>query len=824
MKLHLHSQAAKVLSALTCFSVLAGCGGGSDAQSGPNSTALLSNGTVNAPAANANANSATNNSANGNSSSSNSGYGNGNNVAGSGTTSSGPTTISPVTPPSTGSTTTGSSSTGSTNTGYTNTGSTSTGSTVTPPAVTPPPPTTTDSSAGTTAPVAPSATSGTITDVKIQNTATTAQTNVPVTFGQVFAVGAVAPTDALVGKLDDGTAVPLQVDVKALHADGSVRHAIISAVVPTLGASQVRTISMMKGGKAAAATALATSNMMANGFSASVSATINGVKYTAYADDLIKKATAPKTWLAGNIVNEWQVSAPLTSSSGAAHPHLTARFAVRWYQNIKKARVDVTVENDWAYEPNPQNFTYDASVLVGAKQVYAKTGMTHYHHARWRKVFWWNGDTPQINIKHNIPYLIASGAVPNYDQTVQVPDSALADLATRYTGSVTEPMGIGLGVPYMLMTGGRPDIGIMPQWSTLWLLTMDQRARTATLGTADGAGSWSAHYRDKSTDRPVSLIDHPYMTIYGNASDTVNPATNQREAFPACASATACDTPYTHDPDHQPAFVYLPYLLTGDYYYLEELQFWAMWDAFASNPAYRQYAKGLVSPEQVRGQAWCLRTLAEAAYITPDADRLKSHLVSIVNANLDWYNATYTNNASANQLGAVTNGYAMAYNNSTGLAPWQDDFFTSVIGHAAEMGFDKAKTFLVWKSKFPVDRMTAPGACWIDATIYAMNIRDTSTSPFYTTMGDVYAKNHTAAFDALACGSAAMATALKLQVGEMTGYSSDPAGYPSNLQPALAYASDALGAKGKAAWTLFMNRSVKPNYGSQPQFAIVPRH
>jgi hypothetical protein len=57
----------------------------------------------------------------------------------------------------------------------------------------------------------------------------------------------------------------------------------------------------------------------------------------------------------------------------------------------------------------------------------------------------------------------------------------------------------------------------------------------------------------------------------------------------------------------------------------------------------------------------------------------------------------------------------------------------------------------------------------------------------------------------------------------MTGYSSVPTGYPSNMQPALAYAADAMGTSGKTAWAVFMNRSVKPDYSSAPQFAIVPR-
>ncbi|MGZ5199723.1 MAG: hypothetical protein ACXWC4_08120 [Telluria sp.] len=662
-----------------------------------------------------------------------------------------------------------------------------------------------------------------ITDVRFENTNTqSAQTNVPVTFGQVFAAGALRPADGLVGQLDDGSTVPLQVDVKALNADGSVRHAIISAILPSLGASQVRKMNLVKAGAAPAVTALATSDMMRYGFSASVHATINGVRYDAFADDLIKKAPH-KTWLAGSVVNEWQVSAPLKTSSGAVHPHLSARFAIRWYQGVQKARVDVTVENDWAYEPSPQNFTYDARVLVGAKEVYAQTGLTHYHHARWRKTFWWNGAAPEVNIKHNTAYLIASRALPNYDQSVTVPETTLAAMKTKWTGAITGPMGIGAAIPYMPQTGGRGDIGLLPDWATTWLLSMDKRARDTTLGTADGAGSWSSHYRDRNTDKPVSLIDYPYMTIAGHAGDTYNPATKKQELFPACATSTACKTPYTHDPDHQPNLAYLPYLLTGDYYYLEELQFWAMWDAFYTNPGYRQNVKGLLYSEQVRGQAWSLRTLAEAAFITPDDDRLKAHFVSIVNNNLDWYNATYTNNAQANKLNAIVNGYSLVYNNSTGLAPWQDDFFTSAVGHANELGFTSAAPLLAWKAKFAVDRMTAPGACWIDGSIYALNVRASSTAPYYTTMAEAYTASHTATVNALACGSAAMATALKLKVGEMTGYSDTVIGYPSNMQPALAYAADALGASGKSAWTMFMNRTVKPNYGTGPQFAIVPR-
>jgi hypothetical protein len=675
----------------------------------------------------------------------------------------------------------------------------------------------TSSPASVSVPVAGTA----ITDVRFENSsATVTQNNVPVTFGQVFAQGHLLATDKLTGRLDDGTTVPLQMDVKATHADGSVRHAIISAIVPSIAPAKVRTMSLVKGGSTSTV-ASATSSLMRTGFSLSVHAKIDGVDYYASADDLLKSST-PATWLSGPIATEWQVSAPLRTSSGVQHPHLSARFAIRWYAGVNKARADVVVENDWAYEPSPQNFTYDASVIMGGKSVYSNAGMTHYHHARWRQLFWYNTTAPELNVKHNTAYLIASRALPNFDQSVTVPETALASLKARWTGALTQPMGTGMAVSYMPNTGGRPDIGLLPGWAATYLLSMDQRAKDVTLGTADLSGSWSSHYRDRKTDRPISVKDYPYMTLYGNRGDTYNKVTKQYEAFPACASSTACASANTHDVAHQPNLAYLPYLVTGDYYYLEELQFWAMWNSFQSNPGYRGAEKGLYSSEQIRGQAWSLRTAAEAAYITPDSDALKSTFATIVDDNLDFYNTTYTDNASANALGAFTDAHAMVYDNGTGLAPWQDDFFTSAVGHTAELGFTKANALLAWKAKFPISRMVGAGACWIDGAIYSMKVRDSASGAVYGTIEEAYKASHSSDILNLQCGSAAMATAFGLKVGEMKGYSDSTEGYPSNMQPALAYAAST-GQAGKSAWAVFAARTVKPDYGTSPQFAVIPR-
>lgn len=659
-----------------------------------------------------------------------------------------------------------------------------------------------------------------LTTVQLEDTSGIEQVNVPVTFGQVFAAGAVAANATLAGKLNDGTLLPLQVDAKAFHPDGSLRHAVLSLVLPRLAAGETRAIDLVKTSPTLNTDAAPTPSGLTNaGFTAAVSLNLGGQTYSASADSLLKSGKYT-TWLAGSTASEWLVSAPLTNDQGVAHPHLTARFAIRAYKGMNKARVDVIVENDWAYEPGPQNFTYDVQVSVGGNPVYTKSALTHYHHARWRKTFWW-GSAPQVHIRHDTAYLMASKAVPNYDRSFTVSPAALSTIRATFAGAVTEPMTNGMAVPYMPQTGGRPDIGLLPGWAVMYLLSMDRYAKAATLGTADLAGSWSSHYRDKTTDRPVSLVDYPYMTILGHYGDTYNPITKKYEAFPDC---TGCTNPNEADAAHEPSLAYLPYLVTGDHYYLEELEFWTMWNLFQSNPGYRDNVKGLFHANQVRAQAWILRTLADAAYITPDLDPLKAQFTKFLSDNLDWYNSTYTNsNAPEASLGAITDENAIVYDGGLGLAPWQDDFFTSAAGHAVELGFGKALPLLAWKARFPVGRMLDLGYCWILGSIYNLHVRDTSTGPIFSTLGQAYLASNPSSVTSTACASNAMGQALGLGLGEMVGESSSNTGFPSNMQPALAYSADSGVADGANAWKVFMSRLIKPDYSTGPQFAVIPR-
>lgn len=659
-----------------------------------------------------------------------------------------------------------------------------------------------------------------ITEIKLESTSTSTQSKLPFTLGHAFIKGNLLPTEGVAGKLANGSAIPLQVDVKALHTDGSVRHAIISGIMPTLAAGAIETIQLTKATLTkSTAASITTADLARENIEATVNVKVSGVDYQINLEEVLT-SSSPKPWLQGPIVNEFVMGAPFKKvSDGTLHPHLTARFAVRSFSSLARAKIDVTLENAKTYEPNPSDFTYDIQINVGGSVVYTKSALVHFHHTRWHKNFWTTTE-PKVHIKHNTSYLINTKAVPNYDQRIQISEAGLANIKTRVDSANKEPMGTGLANRYMPATGGRPDIGIIPAWGALTILSMDKRAKEATLMMGDLAGSWSTHYRDTVTDLPASIVDYPYMS--GNVSPAFNKAANRNEALPKCTGS--CTSQNVADTSHQPAFSYLPYLLTGEYYYLEELMFYGMWNVGHGNYGYRQYDKGLVYRDQVRGMGWTLRTLTDNAYILPEGHRLKAHFHHFLKSNFEWFNINYTNGPSNNIFGAIAHGYAIVYSGGKGVGPWQDDFLTSAVGRAAEREIPGAAELMQFKGKFPVGRMAAPGMCWIAASAYTLTLRTAETSPLFTSFAEAYKATHAPEITNAPCGSQQMATAMGVKdAGAMMGYPTSSMGYGANMQPALAMAVDANVPNARKAWELYEQRPLKQNYSSEPHFAIVPR-
>lgn len=680
-----------------------------------------------------------------------------------------------------------------------------------------------------------------ITDVNLQNLGTE-QTNIPFTFGQVFKQGDLLSNEGLAAKLSDGTIIKLQTDIKATHPDGSVRHAIISGILPKLDTNQNQNLQLIKA-PTEVKSSVPIANLISSGLDAKITVKVGGVVYTALLSDALKNPNSVN-WLSGNIVNEWIASVPLKDSNNNAHSLLRARFGVRWYSSLKqKARIEFIVENDKTFV-SASNLTYDTKLELAGQTVYEKTGLTHYNHSRWHIYSWWdNQNQPNVNLQLNTRYLISTKAVPNYDLSAAPSENNLTDLANLIDSTKVGPMTVGPVLPYMPTTGGRIDIGSLPSWSVMWLESMDLRAKNVMMAAADGSGSWSIHLRDENTDYPIRT-DNPTNSLISTHQnlDWRGPL-----PIPRCVNNdyNNCSSPYSPDTAHEPSLAYLPYMVTGDYYYLEELQFWAAANPLGTDPGNSGLGQGLVRWMQIRGQAWSLRTLGQVAYITPDNHPLKSYFNQQVDNNLNFYYQTYVV-GNPNNLG-VYDGSGVGSFTVDGAAPWQDDFLTWSFGYLNELGYTKALPIVQWKAKYSVGRMTDPGFCWIMGASYYLKLFDNNGKVF-NSFKDFYDNNYTNSatinfdnisnasttqngvnFSSFSCGSQAQAdffsglAGYSYPVGTMIGYAGSSMGYPANMQPALAVAVDSGYPNADQAWSKFMSRTSKPDYRPSPQWAILPR-
>jgi hypothetical protein len=617
-----------------------------------------------------------------------------------------------------------------------------------------------------------------ITNVVIESTSSSAQSNVPVTFGQVFQQGAVGSGSTVVLK-QGNTAVPTQLDVKTRYGDGSVQHGVISARVPSLpaGGSVPLTINSTSG---SSGSGVPVSALLNTSFNANVSLNVGGTTYTASARELLG-STNPIQWLSGGIVSEWVVKGPFKTSSGSAHPHLAAQFHVRAYGNpIDAVRVDVVLENGYTFVPSPAGVTYTSQITIGSTVVDSRS-VTHATHTRWHKRFWWNS-SPQAYARIDHHYLQDTKFVPKYMDLTPT-SSYLSGL----TQSV-EPMQNGDQTDAMPDTGAQSGIGPMPRWTAVFLVSGDRRAFNNMLANDDGAAAYSVHYRDEVTQQPASVVDHPNSSI----------------SFPEDIPTGTGGATWTHDKPHQPSEGYVSYLVTGDMFYLEEMQFWTSYNQISTHTEYRQGALGItVGRGQMREQAWVLRNMAESARATPDGHPLKAKFTSNVNANIARFRELYINNPSANKLGAIE-----PYEPMTEMRTWMDDFFTWTSIHLVELGFD-ARDMALFKSKFPIGRMGNTDYCYIHASPYTMNVGSNGT--WFTTFRQVYEANWGAVPSSCPDGQA------------IDGYPSEPTGYPANLRPALA-AAVSIGAPGaQAAWARFLAYRPQPDFSNYPNWAIVPR-
>ncbi|HKW98485.1 MAG TPA: Ig domain-containing protein [Bryobacteraceae bacterium] len=345
---------------------------------------------------------------------------------------------------------------------------------------------------------------------------------------------------------------------------------------------------------------------------------------------------------------------------------------------------------------NPLSQVYSLSTVLGKQY-------THISGSRWRKRFW-SGTAPgHVLIDHNFPYLISTKALPNYDQNVTVSPETVTSYnycgTTDYqcfnAGDKGDIWGFGL----MKWQGGhaysasnemapvqREDLDYLYNMGndcgtanglcakSWYILTGRRGPRDSSLAAevAGGAGMWNNmgnvpyHIRESRTTTTgyycPNMADknaRVNVNTCSGAGMVSNPIgrTFSRQAFSGNQwnsstgilgnqmgpTSTLSSDGIAWVPGLQwwLDYSYIAYLLTGDYYYLDEEYFSAAYGYAALNPSIWTYdGEGIFSfmnpqAEAVRGTAGIVQTTSYAAFIAPDNSPESLYFNNVVNSNLE---------------------------------------------------------------------------------------------------------------------------------------------------------------------------------------------
>jgi len=556
---------------------------------------------------------------------------------------------------------------------------------------------------------------GDVVGLKLQHAG--AATVRPVTFGQVFVPDQLPRGSGLVARIG-GHEVPVQLDVKTTNPDGSVRFGIVTLTV----AAPADVMLVRHPVQVAAPVDLAA---LLGKYDLTVDLVVHGASgdtpYHFVAGALLADALRTgkaSYWLRGPQATEARVDVPVAGSL-----HLT--FDIRGYAD-GSFFTDVQFNNDIAMQPVGGEVRYDVTISQHGKPVFQHAAVDQYQYQTWHHEVWSNGD-PGVNVVHDAAAMERSGAVLGYDLRSGVAEGVLAqDRNALARPEYTDILGSAGLTKYMPMTGGRSDIGPLPLWDVNWLVTQNAETARFALAQADAAGSIPWHLIDRTTGTYLTADKYPELWI--------DPRGGHSGATTGLTQPVSGKTGWSPDFSHQPGVSYLAYLQTGSRYYLDQLNAQATWTVLAIWPYPRQNGLGIVATAgiQLRGAAWSLRELVEAAFINPDDGPLTAYFKRLVANNIH-YLLTEASSARQGEAYGWLQGVYGYYKG--GMAPWQQDFMATTIILAAEQGVPGAKKLLIWQAHFLAGRFLAgdKGMSPYDGVAYNMLMwKTTADQPLQT--------------------------------------------------------------------------------------------
>lgn len=643
-------------------------------------------------------------------------------------------------------------------------------------------------------------------------------TKAPFSLGFAFRRGDIPAGNGVGASISD-----LQVISRTTWPDGSLKFAQLAGTA-SVTANTLLTVSLRRIDAPKASAALGLADLKKTGITADVIAGSLGTASFGASD-----WDAPQTtWASGPQMSSWIFRKPVGSDA-----HLVAWLEVRLFAT---GAVEVLpwIENGYLMVAGPTNKSATYSFKLGGTERFS-AAIDLPHHCRTPLIngtalSYWLGDDPGVTPRHDVAYLQATEQVPTYSGRVANTAGVVQALAASF--SPLTKANFNYDGDYMPATGYQEPIGLLPQHDVLYLTSDSPNSYAAVVRNGFAAGRYPLHYRDEKTQRPIRFSDYPNLLLHGDSrvSDLGGSTKSQYTPKPTGTQSPKWDCA------HSPSVGYMAYLLTGSWYFMEQVQFAATLDYLtkADEPNMRRGALGLVQScfggWQTRACAWQWRTLTQALNVTPDNDTaLRQDFINVVQSNIENFHATYVAQPN-NSFGWIQPGEGYENNMQFGAA-WQQDFVTAAFGFSLALGLPVSATaatkhdaFFRWKARSSIMRLgPATGFWYVNAVQYTMSISPVGVPDFATGKGPWYPTDAAAYVATYASvpgwfGKLEGALAGEIMPGDRS--------YWGNLSTAMAYAVRH-GVSG--ALTAFQRLTTSSNYPAlrdafhnAPVWSVVP--
>lgn len=542
----------------------------------------------------------------------------------------------------------------------------------------------------------------------------------------------------------------------------------------------------------------------------------------------------------------------------AGTPHLELWVPVRMYAGGQLEICRPWLQNGDFLVPSPTTYTLAVTISLAGTQRYSQS-MTLYHHTVVPLVvgqanlhsYWYDAD-PRVRPSHDVDYLMASGHVMRY-RKIAPSDTVLNAMTRAYTPGWKGDTTTGMSEP-----GASPHIGPLPKWQAMWLASNgDVRAFDNVIANGLSAGARSAHFRDaggygQNTGRYIVQSAYPQAS-YAPQGSPVFPEGSGNPTFIEAA--------------HQPSLAYLPWLLTGDVYFLEEQIAWVTWTYLYYGYALRRQAEGYFEMygREIRGAAWSLRSLAHLLGSCPETHILRPEWVAQAQYNVErFHGQLVANTVDAgkfhNNLGVIAPayhptggsglpspyGYGFVSDSSVAgwyMPPWMDDFWVFALKTSRDLQLPiapgsqtKLGELMQYACKLPVGLAGGNASGWPYTFFgaYVFPARDTYAGGgnWVASFADAWTLYRADNYNRADVTPSPSDPILAMNMGNTQQWTSAPPDYWSEMSclaphlGALAVAVEE-GAEGAlAAWSVI---TAAPNFttsdmGRVPTWAVLPRN